>query len=196
MKTLYFDVETTGVDPGRNGIWQLSGIMETKTSDGDVSLEEFDYKMRPLKGAKVNPQALEVGGITVEDLKSFKPEDEVYKNLVAKLDSWIDKYDPEDKFYPAGYNVQFDLNFLQAWFKSHDDYGLGSYCNWRAIDPLAIMRFKHFCGDIDLENYKLETVCKHYGIEIKAHDALSDIRATWELIYKLKEMNGGEKRGS
>jgi arsenate reductase-like glutaredoxin family protein len=36
-------------------------------------------------------------------------------------------------------------------------------------------------GHIDTENDKLETICKHYGIELNAHNALDDIIATKRL---------------
>jgi DNA polymerase III epsilon subunit-like protein len=42
-----------------------------------------------------------------------------------------------------------------------------------------------YAGKIDLPDYKLSTVCAHYGIDIKAHEALSDIQATRELTLKL-----------
>ena len=38
---------------------------------------------------------------------------------------------------------------------------------------------------IILESHKLVDVCKYFDIKIDAHDALSDIKATRELIYKL-----------
>ena len=34
-------------------------------------------------------------------------------------------------------------------------------------------------------NLKLETLCQHFGIEIKAHEALSDVRASVLLARKL-----------
>jgi len=40
-------------------------------------------------------------------------------------------------------------------------------------------------GKLKLENYRLETSAKHYGIKINAHDALSDIEATRELILEI-----------
>ena len=43
-------------------------------------------------------------------------------------------------------------------------------------------------------SHKLVDVCKHFGIELDAHDALSDIKATRQLIYKLMEyLKGVEK---
>jgi DNA polymerase III epsilon subunit-like protein len=43
---------------------------------------------------------------------------------------------------------------------------------------------------VRLKNYRLETMCKHFGIELKAHDAMSDIEATkqlYEIIHDWKK---------
>jgi DNA polymerase III epsilon subunit-like protein len=39
---------------------------------------------------------------------------------------------------------------------------------------------------LGLYGHKLVDVCRHFGISIDAHDALSDIRATRDLVQVLK----------
>jgi DNA polymerase-3 subunit epsilon len=115
----------------------------------------------------------------------------VYNEFIQTLKEYINKFDKEDKFYPAGYNVRFDLDFLAAFFSKTGDPYFGLWFNWRAIDALAIVRFFEFCGDglTTRTDQKLETVCNAYGIKLDtAHDALSDIRATRELLLKMKEI--------
>jgi DNA polymerase-3 subunit epsilon len=43
MKLFFFDLETTGVNPGKNGIHQISGeiVIDGKT------MERFDFKVQP-----------------------------------------------------------------------------------------------------------------------------------------------------
>ena len=48
MKLVFFDLETTGVNPGKNGIHQISGTVEI---DG-VEQEKFDFHVQP------NPKAV------------------------------------------------------------------------------------------------------------------------------------------
>ena len=97
------------------------------------------------------------------------------------------RYDKTDKFYPCGHNVVFDLNFLNNLFQTNGQkYGTGAYQNWRAIDTRVMANIAAFDGKLDVKDVKLETLCKHFGIEIQAHDALSDIRATRELFFKLR----------
>src|SRR5690606_5049961 len=105
------------------------------------------------------------------------------------FDTYIDKYDKNDKFYPAGHNVQFDLDFLQEFWKKYgDQYGTGSYQNWRALDSRVMAHFLIMAGKLpELENMKLATLCNHFDIPINAHDAMSDITATRLLIRKMME---------
>ena len=67
MKILYFDTETTGTDPLRNDIIDLAVIIEV---DGKVEHEE-SIKMQPLDYSTVELKALEVNGMTIEQIKTF-----------------------------------------------------------------------------------------------------------------------------
>lgn len=183
-KILYFDTETTGVDPSKNGIIQLSGIIEI---DNEIK-EEFNFRIRPFEIDEINLEALEVNNITKDQLKTFPTAQESYILIEKLFNKYIDRYDPTDKFYPAGYNVRFDLEFLSEYFIKNDNPYFGSYCNWRSIDALSIFYFLDYIGYLKLENYKLGTVCDYFKIPIKAHDAMSDIKATRSLIIKLKSL--------
>lgn len=197
MKIFYFDLETTGFDPGENGIIQLGAIIEI---DGIVK-EEIAFDIQPfgllsdttlaVGGGKdiIDSKALSVSGKTLEDVARHRDPGGVYKELVSILGKYVNKFDKEDKFYPAGYNVRLDLDFLAAFFSKVGDPYFGSWFNWRAIDALAIVRFFEFCGDASTlhSNQKLETVCEAYGVKLEtAHNALSDIRATREILLRLK----------
>ncbi len=185
-KILYFDTETTGTNHLNHGIIQIAFILEI---DGEV-VEEKDIKMQPFKDDIIDPEALEVNQITKEQIKTFQDPITSYTQILKVFDEHINKFDRSDKFFPAGFNVKFDTDFLGEFWKkaSRSKYGLGSYCNWRRIDPLPVLYFLVESGNLDLENYKLGTVCKHFGIKLDdAHDALADIRATIKLIKFVKK---------
>ena len=74
------------------------------------------------------------------------------------------------------------------FFAKNGDVYYGSWFNWKRIDPLGVLYFMDGMGKISLPNYKLETVCDHFGIKIDAHDAISDIRATKQLIDILDKL--------
>jgi DNA polymerase-3 subunit epsilon len=181
-KILYYDVETTGLDKNKNDIVQLAYLIEV---DGEVKLEK-SYYVKPMHPENIDPKALEIIGRTKEAimLEGIKPRD-VYIEFVADLGKFCNKFDSTDKFYPAGYNVGFDLDFLNEFFQRNNDPYLGSWINYKILDPLAIFRLMDYKGDISLPNYKLSTVCRHLGINLKAHDALSDIKATREVVQHI-----------
>jgi len=181
-KVLYIDVETTGTNPAKHGIIQIGAIMETS----GIIAEEFNLKCAPHHGADIDDEALQVTGTSRDELQNRTSSENALHEFRRFLNRHIEPYDREDKCYPAGYNVHFDLDFLQQWFRLHGNkYGIGSYVNWRRLDPLPVLFMKDFSGALNLPDYKLETVCCHFGIEIEAHDAVSDIRATRQLLAKL-----------
>ena len=181
MKVLYFDVETTGVDVNHYHITQLSGIIEI---DGVVK-EEFNFFLRPPKGAVIDPEALTVTGKTLQEVTSYPDRYLAYRDFTDMLSKYVEKYKKgktaQDKFYPCAYNGYFDLQFLNKLFLEFDDHYLGTWQNWQLIDPLPVVRMLSFSGNFLFDNHKLSTVCQIFGISIDAHDALSDIRATRDL---------------
>ena len=187
MKILFIDTETGGVNPKESALIQLSGIVRIDKKD----VEEFNFYVKPFQDSEVNPKALEVQGRTLKELEDekYKSEAETYFYFKKILDKYVNKYDKEDKFIVTGYNVKFDIDMLQAFFKRQNDNYLFSYISSSPIDPLPCIGMLQLCGLLPvLENNKLETWCKHFGIEFKAHDSLEDIKATKELIFKIAKL--------
>jgi DNA polymerase-3 subunit epsilon len=182
-KILYFDTETTGLNPQKNAVIQFAGIVEI---DGNVQ-EEIEMKIAPMRDDVIEEKALEVHGMSVEQIKAFPSPKEQYEELKKILIKYVDPYNKNDKFTPAGYNVRFDMEMMHSFWKKNGDPYFGGLVNWKCIDALPIMYFLDFTEKVCLDDYKLSTVCDHYGISIKAHDALSDIRATREAILKIRE---------
>ena len=183
-KIIFIDTETGGVNPEKAALIQLSGIIRIDKKD----VEKFNFFIKPFENSEVNEKALEVQGRTLEELKTDKyvEEKEVYKQFIKLLDKYIDKYDRTDKFIVAGYNVRFDVDILKAFFQRHGNNFLFSYLDSSMLDPLYSIRLLQIAEILPvLENNKLETWCKHFGIELKAHDSLEDIEATKKLIGKL-----------
>lgn len=183
-KIIFIDTETGGVNPEKAALIQLSGIIRIDKKD----VEKFNFYIKPFENSEVTEKALEVQGRTLEELKTDKyvEEKEVYKQFINILDKYIDKYDRTDKFIVAGYNVRFDVDILKAFFQRHGNNFLFSYLDSSMLDPLYSIRLLQIAEVLPvLENNKLETWCKHFGIELKAHDSLGDIEATKKLIGKL-----------
>ena len=186
-KIIFIDTETGGVNAEKSALIQLSGIIEV---DG-TEKEKFNFYIKPFENSEVNEKALEVQGRTLEELGTEKYIDEsiIYKKFLEILDKYIVKYDKNDKFIVAGYNVKFDIDILKALFERNNNKFLFSYFNSSMLDPLYSVRLLQVAGMLPvLENNKLETWCKYFNIELKAHDSLQDITATKKLIEKLVEL--------
>ena len=184
VKTLFFDEETTGVNDKENAIIQFAGII---TYDG-VEQERVDIHMQPHDTAVIEESALTKNGITLDEILTYQSAEKGFLQIQAFFDRHIDRYKRDDKFFVAGYNVKFDVDFLSALFKRFDQskYGLGSYTNWRFIDPLSFINVLAWKGKLDLPNHQLTTVCAHYGIPLpNAHNAMDDTVAAKALIEKL-----------
>lgn len=183
MKLLYLDTETTGLDHRIHGIIQIAAIMEI---DGEV-VDSIDIKCNIHPDFLIDPESMNIHGITNEEIESRIDSQTAYTMFVSWLDRHISPYDKTDKAYPVGFNINFDLNFLVEWFKVHGSkYGLGTYINWKRIDPLEILYIMDMRGKIALPNYKLKTVADHFAIDLtEEHDALADVLATRDILKKL-----------
>jgi len=182
-KAFWFDTETTGLSGQKNDLIQLAYLIEINgeiEEEGSVYCQPFDYNT-------INAKALEVNKLTVAKLKEFPTPQETYKKLQAVLDKYVDRYNREDKFSPAGYNVAFDVNFLKNFFLKNNDKYYGAFFDYHMINVDSLLYLFDYKGIIKLENYKLVTVAKHFGIEFNAHDALADIKTTRQVFYKLLE---------
>jgi len=181
MKIIYLDTETTGVDPKVNDIIQLAGIVEI---DGQ-EMDTIELKVQPFDYNNISPEALQVNGITLEQLRTFMPPKEGHGQLTRFLGKFINKFDKLDKFTIAGQKVDFDAGFLREFFFKAGDQYYGSWFNYRHVDLLAFTRLLRYAGRLTIENDKLTTVAEHFGVSLNAHDALEDIRATRELLKML-----------
>lgn len=198
MKILYFDTETTGTNPAIHEITQFAGIVEI---DGIVK-EEFNFRCQPTRWDKIDPGAIATTGVTIEELKTFEEPKEMLKKIINLFGKYIPKYSKlPDKFYPAGHNVTFDLQFFDAFVRQHGGFDLqkwGSvtWQNWRALDSRVLANFLISDGVHlrrsygELPDLKLGTLCEYFSIPIDAHDALSDIRATRLLMAALRSQFG------
>ncbi|MFH1788038.1 MAG: hypothetical protein ABH834_01500 [Candidatus Altiarchaeota archaeon] len=117
----------------------------------------------------------------------YEPPLKAYNRLKGILDSYVNKYDRADKFMVAGYNVGFDISFLEAFFRKMGDNYLYSYIS-SPLDMLSVTRYLSYMGILKTADHKLETVCEAMGIPLEAHNAMSDIRATREIAFEVPRL--------
>ena len=180
-KILWLDSETTGTDPMKNDVVQLACLVEI---DGNIKHKQ-KFKMRPINGGAIDPEALELNGLTQEEIARYPTAESSLQTLKKMLSRYVDKFDRSDKFVPAGFHVKFDLDFLrQAFLKTGDQY-FGSWIFNAAIDVQTFVAVAVARYGVRVENFKLSTLCARFGVPIVAHEAMSDIEATRALHGKL-----------
>jgi len=183
MKLFFFDLETTGVNPGRHGIHQISGEIVI----GAETVDRFDFKVRPNPACIIEQEALDIGGVTREQIAEYPPMEEVYAQLVAILEKYVDKYDKKDKFFLVGYNnASFDNQFLRGFFLQNGDQYFGSWFWSNSIDVMVLASSRLATRRHEMENFKLSTVAKFLGVKVDAtslHNAKYDIVLTKAIYY-------------
>ncbi len=182
-KILWLDTETSGVDAFRNDIIQIGYIVEI---DGEL-MEQSEILMAPTPNSPVSVEALKVNKFTTKEISEFQSQQEGLFKFETALQRHINRFDSRDKLVLAGYNVGFDDKFLRAMFKKLGNNYYGSYILWAKLDVQSFVAKYIIETDTILENYKLATVCAHFNIDLDAHDALEDIKATRKLYQTLQQ---------
>lgn len=190
MKAMFYDLETTGTFVSKHGIHQISGMIVV---DGQIK-EKFNFHVQPNPKAEILDEALNVAGVTKEQIMAYPPMQQVYGELIAMLSKYVDRYNRKDKFFLVGYNnASFDNNFFRAWFEQNGDRYFGSWF-WANTVDVMVMATPYLANQrSEMENFKQGTVAKALGIQIdetKLHDALYDIevcKAIYDIVtpYKL-----------
>lgn len=196
MKTvkIFYDLETTGLDFNRHAIIQIAGTILVN----DEVKESFNFKMKPFKGAEIDPGALKANNTTEAEINKYDEPTEAFQKFIGVLTPHINRFDRNDKAFLVGYNnAKFDDQFLRQWFEWNKDrfYGSWFYSNSIDVMPLAsqyLISRRHF-----MPNFKLSSVANELGIIYDSdglHDALFDVALTlriYEVItHRLPEPAG------
>lgn len=187
MKMMFFDLETTGLDDKRCAIHQLSG----KILNDNKKVDEFNIKMRPFPNAVIEQEALDVCGVTFEQIIQYQPMEDGFAQLMSILDKHVNKYDKKDKMFMVGYNIAvFDVPFLRRLFILNNNQYFGSYF-WSVPIDVIILAQNHLMNERpDMVDFKQGTVAEQLGIKLdkeKLHDAMYDIDVCHKIYSKLKK---------
>lgn len=167
-----------------------------------VDTETTGYS--PHFGARV----IEVGAIRVRNLQVaetmsilVKTVDFVPMQIIAICGITADMLnehgqDPEESFFKlrefigndifVGHNVTFDLGFLSAEFAR---YEIKQLTDNLSIDTLVPARK----GMPDLGNHKLETIKKHFKMDLDSHRALNDTYVCLEIMKRYNHLAKARK---
>lgn len=175
MKLLFFDTETTGLNHNVNGIHQMSGYIVID----NIIVDSFDIKFRPFDGCLCEDGAFEVTGLTEEEVMNREvSEQDALNQLLSIFDKHVNKYDRNDKMFVIGYNINFDINFINEFFRRNNNTFLYSYIFTNPIDVMSLAGHKLMSLRPTMPNFKQGTVAKTLCIQMdedKLHDALYDV---------------------
>lgn len=184
MKILFIDTETGGLSQN-SALIQLSGIVQIGKNEAEV----FNFYVKPFPNSEVTDEALAIQKRTREEIETFENEEIVFQKFIDILDKYIDKYDKNDKFILAGYNINFDKDVIYRFFKRNGNNFFFSYVQGISLDPLYMIAPLQLLNKLPvLDNNKLKTWCDYFNIPLINHDSLQDVIATKKLTKELMRL--------
>ena len=183
-KLLFCDLETTGLDPVKNGIYQMAFQVYIK---GQFT-KRFHITTCPFEDDEIEEKALDVGNVTEDQIRKYQVPIVAHKTLKTILRRYVDPYIPTDKFFFIGYNPNFDKDFLCEWFKKCGDPYFMSWIFWPPIDVAQLALFDLIEERHKMKRFNLETITKHYAIDgekTNYHDAAYDIEMTKRIFFHI-----------
>jgi DNA polymerase III alpha subunit (gram-positive type) len=186
-KILWIDTETTGLDASVHALREIAILVEINDKivyQSKIELNPFTYN-RPVL---YDEYALGISGKTMTEIKEYPDSKRQFEIFLREISKWLDVTDKDDKFMIAGFNTAFDIGFLVEWFKDNNNIFFDAYFGYAHLDVLAYSRMLAHNGFFETDSHKLTTLCKHFNIKIQAHQALSDIGATYELNKRLSDL--------
>lgn len=173
-KFVALDIETTGLDLNIHEIIEIGCVFfsfNTKKELFEVE-ETFEIKIQPEHIERANPVSLKVNGYKEHLWQDALSPQKAFKKISQKIKGRT----------MVGHNAGFDFYFLDQAFKKH---GIQNTLHYHVLDTLS-MAYVTLHDNVDATRLSLQYLCDFYGIENKkAHTALADARATYELFVKL-----------
>lgn len=169
----FVDLETTGTNSFKHEIVEIGCLIAKQNEKGEwIMTEEFEFKVKPEHIETAEQEALRVNGYNEADWMFAHSLQEALTVLSQKCEGCV----------MVAQNVSFDYSFLSYAFGQKGVKDPFYYAKLDTI-PLAYMRFRK---DETMNNFTLRELCERLGIKNeKAHTALADVRATFEVFKKL-----------
>lgn len=194
MKLCIIDTETTGVNPAQHGVIQISG----KLIIDEKELPPFDLKVQPFPRDLIDDKALEINGVTREELFA---EERLLPHLAKQhfidiLGEYVDAYDRTNKYILAGFNGGFDCDMLRQWFLKMGDKYFNSWFWWPPVDiaALALLALGNDRGK-HTGRFTQTDVARLLGIEVdetRTHDSAYDIGLAYAIYCEaMRRLRGG-----
>lgn len=169
---IFVDIETTGTDPDKHEIIELAYILVRQDKGIFTVIEEREFKVKPEHIETAEPAALKMNGYDEGQWIFASSLADVMKAFGAASKSAVF----------VAQNVTFDYSFIErALAKS----GVPNELYYAKLDTIS-MAYNKLYKDPRATGFTLKKLCEYFGVENgKAHTALADTRATFEVFKKL-----------
>lgn len=179
MNHLWLDVETTGLSEHKCDIVQLACIPVIN----GIPQKPFNEFCQPTNWNTIEQAAIDVHGITIDMMRTYQTQ----SDMLIKFIEYINSFGV--RFTISGFNVSFDKKHISATFSRHKK--TSEFFKMFTINVHdTYLRAKSIKDQIPSDSLKLEALANLYNIQIKAHDALSDIAATIEVDKRISQLMG------
>lgn len=171
-KIIFFDTETTGLDPEKDQIIELAAALVTKNG---IELKIDAFCKLP-EGEKIPEKIVELTHIT-DDMLADKGID--YREACRIFCNMLHS---DSEVLLVAHNIQFDLLFILEMFKRCGMVPKAP--KLRALDSLTVYK------DRATYPHKLANAIEHYGLADKvqnSHRAIDDVLALYEVTKAMSE---------
>ena len=182
---LILDTETGGLDAHKNGLCSVTFKVKGENNKCET------FFIAPENGMEYTPKALEVNGLTLEKMREVGIEP---KEAVENMKKFIRDNFGYSRPFALGHNINFDMNFLNAFFKRHDDNDFSQYVDYHLLDTMMFAQLLHHGEILRHTRFRLATVYRElFGSDFpNAHTSEGDVLATEAVFEKqvkiLKDM--------
>lgn len=175
---VFFDTETTGLDPDTCQIIELAAIRVERTDRGIIRLaDKADLFVKLPKGEKLPEKIVELTGITDITLQS---EGVTEAEAAADFANLI--RNDHGPVLLVAHNAQFDLQFVGEMLRRHSGMWADLLTDADYLDTLTVYKdrrpYPHKLANA-ITAYKLQDKVKN------SHRAIDDVWALYEVCYAM-----------
>lgn len=173
-KFVSLDIETTGLDPSVHEVIEIGCVLFSFNTKKKIFETEnsFEIKIKPEHIENANPISLKVNGYKESLWQDAITSGKAFKALAKKVKGRV----------MIAHNASFDTAFLNEAFRKNN---IQNPLHYHILDTLS-MAYVKLHNNVDATRLSLQYLCDFYGIENKkAHTALADAQATYELFVTL-----------
>ncbi len=165
-RMVVFDFETTGLDPQKDRIIEIGGLLVEK----GIAVDEFSSLIKP--DIPLPETSTKITGITEDMLKDQPSIEEKLPEFLNFIEGSI----------LVAHNAEFDMGFLR-----NTCHRLGYQIQWPCFCTLKLAR--NLLPDLESKN--LDTLAAHYGLTFESrHRSIGDCKVTSSVLQSFLNNEG------